>query len=229
MSLICLLSCVIQRLCEWHLDNNEKLKAEVKKLGPAALRQTYPVGTDMQGNRLWLLEVCAEYVCCMYRQRVRLCTDMSNGIVEVHCCVKRFSFMSNELWLRYSTRGNAGSSRRLPSTSVHEVGTASMKLRTQSAEGQASKGTRCTWLLRSTPTCADAGLTLCNLPLWRYEVSTSVLCLCAWVEVSLYSELYCVVVGGGGSLWSYMCGSSCGVHICTVYGSDSRTSALSSM
>lgn len=54
------------------MDNNEKLRAEVKKLGPAGLRQTYPVGTDMQGNRLWMLEVCAEYV-CMYRQRVRLC------------------------------------------------------------------------------------------------------------------------------------------------------------
>ena len=49
------------------------------------------------------------------------------------------------------------------------------------------------------------------------------------MEVNLYSELYCVVVVGGGSLWSYMCGSSCGVHMCTVYGSDSRTSALSSM
>lgn len=43
--------------------------------------------------------------------------------------------MSNELWLRYSMRGTAGSSRRLLPTTVHEVGgTTSMKLSAQGAE-----------------------------------------------------------------------------------------------
>lgn len=42
--------------------------------------------------------------------------------------------MSNELWLRYSMRGTAGSSRRLLPTTVHEVGTTSMKLPAQGAE-----------------------------------------------------------------------------------------------
>lgn len=52
------LSYVFQRLCECCLDSNAMLRAEVKRLGPAALRRTCPLGTDMQGNQYWMLEVC---------------------------------------------------------------------------------------------------------------------------------------------------------------------------
>lgn len=55
---LCLLCCVIQRLCEHQLDRNEELRAEVKRLGPAAFRMNCPLGLDMQGNSYWMLEVC---------------------------------------------------------------------------------------------------------------------------------------------------------------------------
>ena len=40
--------------------SSEKLRAEVKRLGPAALRRNCPLGSDMQGNQYWMLEVCVE-------------------------------------------------------------------------------------------------------------------------------------------------------------------------